>query len=207
MSWEIQGTFVESCSCEMLCPCWYGVQDLMKMDRGWCATPLLVRIESGNCDGVDVAGLDVIIGEFFPGPTLFDAGGTARLYFGPSSTPDQRAALEPVLHGERGGPMAVLAGLMERWLPTEVTGIEVVEDGGTITATVPAHGGVRSIQLRNEAGRPMTMANVGFTDALEFEGSVAVLAPSAGTSWSDPDLPESFDCKSGAVGKIHWHGD
>ena len=88
-----------------------------------------------------------------------------------------------------------------------VTDIEVSHDGDTITASVPAYGGVKSTQLRNETGSQMTMSNVGFTDALGFEGSTAVLAPSAGTSWSDPDLPESFECKSGAVGKIRWSWD
>ena len=207
MSWNINGTFVETCSCEMLCPCWYGVQDLMKMDQGWCASPLLVRIDSGTCDGVDVGGLDVIVGAFFRGPTLFDAGGTARLYFDPSSTEGQRSALEPILHGRRGGAMEVLGGLVANWLPTEVTDIEVVEEGKTITASVPAYGNVQSTQMLNEAGLEMTMSNVGFTDGLEFENSTAVLAPSAGTSWSDPAMPQSWECMSGAVGKIRWNGD
>ena len=34
MSWSISGEFVESCSCNMLCPCWYGVKELMVMDEG-----------------------------------------------------------------------------------------------------------------------------------------------------------------------------
>jgi hypothetical protein len=191
----------------MLCPCWYGVPELMKMDQGWCASPLLIRIESGNCDGVDVGGLNVIVGTFFPGPTLFDGAGTARLYFDPSTTEGQRAALQPVLQGQRGGPMSVVAGLTSTWLDAVITEIQVSENGDTVTASVPGYGGVKSSQLRNEAGIQMTMSNVGFTDALEFEGSTAVLAPSAGTSWSDPELPESFECKSGAVGKIHWSGD
>ncbi len=206
MGWELQGTLVESCSCEMLCPCWFGVQELMKMDQGWCASPLLVRIDSGDCDGVDVGGLDVIVGTFFPGPTMFDGGGTARLYFDSSTSAAQRAALEPVLQGRRGGPMAVLGGFMSSWLDTVVTAIDVAEDGDTVTASVPAFGGVQSTQLRNEAGTQMTLSNVGFTDALEFEGSTAVLAPSAST-WADPDLPESFQTVSGVVGKIHWSGD
>ncbi len=48
MAWTIKGEFVEACSCNMLCPCWYGVQDLMIMDQGWCASPWLVRVEEGE---------------------------------------------------------------------------------------------------------------------------------------------------------------
>jgi hypothetical protein len=208
MSWELRGTFVESCSCEMLCPCWFGVQELMKMDQGYCASELLIRVDSGRCDDVEIGPATVVIGVYFPGPTLFDGGGTARLHFDASTPEDQRRALEPVLQGGRGGPMAVLASLIGSWLPSEVTSIELREEGDVLTATVAGRGQLRSSRLRNEGGHPMTMSNVGFTDALQFEGSTAVLAPSAGTSWSDPDLPvTSFECKSGAVGTIHWRGE
>jgi hypothetical protein len=44
MAWNLKGQLVESCSCNMFCPCWFGVQDLMIMDQGWCAGVLGFRI-------------------------------------------------------------------------------------------------------------------------------------------------------------------
>ena len=35
MAWNLRAQVIESCSCNMLCPCWFGVTDLMVMDRGW----------------------------------------------------------------------------------------------------------------------------------------------------------------------------
>src|SRR5688572_3869646 len=29
MPWTLSGEMIETCSCNMLCPCWYGVQELM----------------------------------------------------------------------------------------------------------------------------------------------------------------------------------
>jgi hypothetical protein len=29
MAWNLTAEFTETCSCNMLCPCWYGVKELM----------------------------------------------------------------------------------------------------------------------------------------------------------------------------------
>jgi len=207
MGWSIRGTFVETCSCNMLCPCWYAVPELMVMDQGWCSTALLVRIDEGDVDGVDLSNTDVVMGLHFPGPTLFDGNATARIYLDESTTPEQREALESIFKGERGGAMAVTAGLTSTWLDTVVGPVEVSEEGDVVNATVGSTGKIRSERLRNEGGDVMTMEGTGFSLALEFDDARAELAPSAGTEWSDPDLPVNFSNKSGAVGKINWSGD
>ena len=134
MSWHLKAELIESCSCDMLCPCWFGTEELMIMDQGWCASPLLFRIQKGASDGVTLDGCVLVVAADYPGPTLFDGKGTGRLYIDEKSTPDQRQALETIFHGERGGPMAILAGLIDNWLPTQFTTIEVQEEGDTVTA-------------------------------------------------------------------------
>jgi hypothetical protein len=34
MTWNLNGKMIESCSCNMLCPCWFGIKELMIMDNG-----------------------------------------------------------------------------------------------------------------------------------------------------------------------------
>jgi hypothetical protein len=206
MPWTVSGEMIETCSCNMLCPCWYGVQDLMVMDQGWCASPILFRLRDGTADGVNLSGLTFALALFFPGPTLYDGHATARLYLEETATADQRSALEPIMQGKRGGPMQILAGLITTWLPTQTTSITVQETNGTIQATVGRVGQIHSQRLKNEAGQPMTMQNVGFAVALQFDRQAAELAPSAGTRWSDPDLPRQWESKSGAVGTFTWSG-
>jgi hypothetical protein len=43
MAWNMTAQMIETCSCNMLYPCWYGVKELMVMDRGWCASAILFR--------------------------------------------------------------------------------------------------------------------------------------------------------------------
>ena len=206
MPWTLSGEMIETCSCNMLCPCWYGVQELMVMDQGWCASPILFRLRAGTADGVNLSGLTLALALFFPGPTLYDGNATARLYLEDTASAEQRSALEPIMQGKRGGPMQMLAGLIATWLPTQTTPITVQEANGTIQATVGRVGQIHSQRLKNEAGQPMTMQNVGFAVALQFDQQRAELAPSAGTRWSDPELPRQWESKSGAVGTFTWSG-
>jgi hypothetical protein len=204
MSWSISGEFVESCSCNMLCPCWYGVKELMVMDEGWCASPWLIRINQGQSHDVDLSGCNVVLAMFFPGPTLLDGDGTGRLYLDHQNSEKQRQELESIFTGRRGGPMEVPDALLSCWLPTRTTGIKVTELDGGVTATVGDYGKIVSRRLTNEHGDQVTMKNAGFAVVWQFADKTAELAPSHGSVWSDPDLPVSWSGKSGAVGQINW---
>ena len=204
MAWNATGEMIETCSCNMLCPCWYGVKELMIMDQGWCATAFLFRIREGNVDGVDLGGCEVVVALHFPGPTLFDANGTARIYVDDRTSDAQQQALETVFQAQHGGPMEVPVSLISTWLPTRRGRIEVTEHNGEVRATVDGVGEIVSTRLLNEAGDQMTMQNAGFILAFQFRDNTAELAPSDGSTWNDPELPEAYQCKSGAVGQFAW---
>jgi hypothetical protein len=206
MPWTLSGEMIETCSCNMLCPCWYGVQALMVMDQGWCASPILFRLRDGTADGVGLGGLTFALALFFPGPTLYDGNATARLYLDEGVSAAQWSALEPIMQGQRGGPMQILAALITTWLPTATAPITVQETNGAIQATVGTVGQIHSQRLKNEAGQTMTMQHAGFAVALQFDRQTAELAPSAGTRWADPDLPQQWESRSGAVGTFTWSG-
>ena len=207
MAWNVTAEMVETCSCNMLCPCWFGVPELMVMDQGWCASAWLFRVRQGSSDGVSLGGNTFAVALDFPGPTLFDGNGTARMYFDEATTsPDQRRELEAIFQGKKGGPMEIIGGLVSNWLPTQLARVEVQEEDGTLTANVGNFGQVKSSRMKNEAGQQMTMQNTGFTTALQFDDQIGQLAPSGGTRWSDPDMPRAFETKSGVVATFNWSG-
>lgn len=206
MAWNITSQFLEACSCNVLCPCWYGVQELMVMDQGWCDSIWLFRVGEGNSEGVDLSGRTIAAALAFPGPTLFDGNGTARLYIDDAATDDQRRELEAIFHGEKGGPLEIIAGLVTKWLPTKSPKIEVQEQNGTLTADVAGFGVLNSQRMTNETGQPTTMANTGFTTAFQFDNLTAQLAPSGGSRWTDPDMPRSIETRSGVVANFTWSG-
>jgi hypothetical protein len=204
MSWTIKGEFIEACSCNMLCPCWYGVQELMIMDQGWCASPWLIRIEKGESNGVDISGCNLALVSFFPGPTLFDGEGTGRVYLDKNNSDDQRRELEAIFTATRGGPLDVIGSLVSTWLSTIVTDISVSEKNGTISADIGDFGSIVSTRMVNEEGKTVALHDAGFALIWNFENNIAEMAPSDGTNWHDPDFPVAWEGKSGAVGHFSW---
>jgi hypothetical protein len=188
----------------MLCPCWYGVEELMVMDKGWCASPWLIRIAEGESNGIDISGCNVVLVTFFPGPTLFSGDGTGRVYLDSGTTDEQRRELEAIFSAKRGGPVEVIGALVSRWLPVQITDIEVTEDSGAIKVSVGDFGSIVSKRMVNEAGDTVTLKNAGFALVWKFNDNVAEMAPSDGTAWHDPDLPMAFEGRSGAVGQFTW---
>jgi hypothetical protein len=203
MAWNVKGQLVESCSCNMFCPCWFGVQDLMIMDQGWCSGLLGIRIREGSADGLSLDGRTVMIGIDFPGPTLFDADATARVFIDDGADADQQRELEPIMQGSKGGPMENIAPLVSTWLPTRTAQIEVDDAGDSITITASGTGALRSQLLRDPAGTAFTLRGGGFVAGLGME--VADLAPTS-SEWADADMPKRFETKSGARGEIDWSG-
>jgi hypothetical protein len=206
MAWNLSGELIETCSCNMLCPCWFGQADLMLMDQGWCATSLLLRVREGSFDGTDLAGQDAVLGLHFPGPTLFDANATGRVYVNDRASDGQQAAIETILQGGSGGGMAVPASLVSTWLPTKRAAISIRESEDGLKATIGGIGELSSRRLVNDLGHKMTLQNAAFSVAFQLEGHVGDLAPSDGTSWQDPDMPMPWQGRSGVVGQVSWSG-
>lgn len=203
MAWRFRAHMIETCSCNMLCPCWFGVQELMVMDQGYCTGANALRIQEGESDGVSLAGRTVVLAPYFPGPTLFDGNGTARLYFDDGTRPEQARELEAIFQGKRGGPMEALSPLISKWLPTQTAKIDIAEEGDAITITVGDAGRVESRAVRDAEGNGFTLQGGGFVAA--FRMDEAELAPSS-SRWSDPEMPRAFETKSGARGMVTWSG-
>jgi hypothetical protein len=200
MAWRLTGQLIESCSCNMFCPCWFAVQDLMIMDKGWCASALAFRTRDGSSDGVALGGRTVVLALDFPGPTLFDGNGTARLYIDEKASADQRRELEAICSGQKGGPMAAIAPLVAKWLPARSAKIDVADEGETISVTVADAGRLESRRLLDAQGQGFTLRGGGFLSALGMEQ--VDLAPSR-SRWTDGELRQ-FDTKSGARGQFAW---
>jgi hypothetical protein len=200
MPWRLTGQLIESCSCNMFCPCWFTVQELMIMDQGWCASAIAFRTRDGDSNGITLGGRTVVFAVDFPGPTLFDGNATARLYIDEGASADQRRELEAICSGQKGGPMAAIAPLVATWLPARSARIDVADKCDAITVTVGGGGKVESRLLRDPQGQGFTLRGGGFVSALGLEE--VQLAPS-GSRWTDPEL-RRFETKSGARGEFSW---
>jgi hypothetical protein len=103
VTWRIRGSYFESCNCDPICPCRrVDGQPGGRSTHGVCMGVLSWIIEEGEVDGVDVGGLPVALACSYSD----DEEGspwTWVLYLSADASADQRAGLESIYTGRRGG--------------------------------------------------------------------------------------------------------
>ena len=57
MSWKLEGSYFETCSCNVVCPCTASLAFGATLDR--CKVTLVFNIKNGEIEGTDVSGLTV----------------------------------------------------------------------------------------------------------------------------------------------------
>jgi len=128
VSWNLKGTYFETCSCDLMCPC------NMSFDHGatydYCRVTLVFNITEGEIEGTDVAGLKVAVIADTP-KVMTEGNWKLGMFVDENASDEQMEKLAGVLSGQMGGPMAGLAPLVGEVLGVERAPIDVVEDGLT----------------------------------------------------------------------------
>ena len=126
MSWSIKGAYVETCSCEVICPCYASFDHGATYD--FCRITLVFDIREGEVDGTDVAGLKVAAIADTP-KVMNDGNWRLGLFVDGRATEEQMGKLVDVFSGQLGGPMAGLVPLVGEILGVQRASIEVEHDG------------------------------------------------------------------------------
>lgn len=124
MSYKIEGSLLEVCTCNVLCPCWVGEDP----DGGTCDGTLSWHVDKGNVNGVDVSGRTIAMLCHIPG-NILQGDWNVRVYLDDKCTDAQRDALLDVWTGKLGGPIADMAKLVGRVDSVEKVPIQFVVDG------------------------------------------------------------------------------
>jgi hypothetical protein len=126
MAWKLEGSYFESCSCEVVCPCTASLALGADYDR--CRVTLVFHVEDGEVEGVDVGGLTVAAVGDSP-KVMTDGGWRIGVFIDAAASDEQAEKLGAVFSGALGGPMEALGGLIGENLGVERAPIEVVNDG------------------------------------------------------------------------------
>jgi hypothetical protein len=126
MSWSLKGSYVETCSCDLICPC------NATFDHGatydYCRVVLAFNIREGEVDGTDISGLKVAAIADTP-KVMTEGNWRLGVFIDEQATDEQAEKLVGVFTGQLGGPMAALGPLVGEMLGVERAAIEVDDDG------------------------------------------------------------------------------
>src|SRR3954465_6045928 len=126
MSWNLRGSYAETCSCELMCPC------NMSLDHGatydFCRVVLAFDIQEGQVDGTDVVGRRGV-GTADTTKVMTEGNWKLGMVVDDQATDEQFDKLVKVFTGQLGGPMAGLAPLVGEMVGVERVPIEFSGEG------------------------------------------------------------------------------
>jgi hypothetical protein len=160
MAWSLSGNYVETCSCELMCPCNLSFNHGATYD--FCRVVLAFDIREGEVDGTDVGGLKVVAIADTP-KVMTEGNWRLGVFIDDQASDEQAEKLVGVFSGQFGGPMAALAPLVGEMLGVERARIEVDHDG--LRHRVQAGDAIDFeiediVPFGSETGEPVRFANM-----------------------------------------------
>src|SRR5260221_7329343 len=126
MSWKLEGSYFETCSCDVVCPCTASLALGAAHDR--CKVVLVFNVSNGDVEGVDVGGLTVAAVADSP-KVMTDGNWRLGVFIDAAASDEQAVKLGAVFSGALGGPMEALGPLVGENLGLERAQMEVRENG------------------------------------------------------------------------------
>ena len=173
MAWNLKGTYFETCSCDLMCPC------NMSFDHGatydYCRVTLVFNITEGEIEGTDVGGLKVAAIADTP-KVMTEGNWKLGMFIDEQASDEQMEKLIAVFGGQKGGPMETLAPLVGEMVGVERAPIEIVEDGLNHSVRI---GSAIDFEIEDivpfgiETGEPVRLTGMFHPVASEFNAAEA----------------------------------
>lgn len=160
MSWNLEGSYFESCSCDAPCPC--TASFALGADLDYCRALLTFNVSSGDVEGVDVSGVGIAMIVDSP-KVMSDGGWKVGLLVDESASDEQVEAIGRVFSGQLGGPPAALGPLLGEFLGVERAPIRFEENGLRHAITIGDTVDVEVedvVSFGNESGTPARLENI-----------------------------------------------
>lgn len=126
MSWKLEGSYFETCTCDLVCPC--SASFSLGATHDYCKVTLVFNVKQGDVEGADVSGLAAAAVVQTP-KVMTDGDWKLGLFIDSAASDEQAGKLGAVFSGALGGPMAALAPLIGEMLGVRRAPITIDETG------------------------------------------------------------------------------
>lgn len=158
MTYQLEGSLLEVCTCNAICPCWVGEDP----DGGSCKGTIAYRIDSGTIDGVDVSNLTLGLLADIPGNAM--AGNwKVAIFVDDRATSEQEDALLSAFTGKQGGALADVAQLVGDVVAIERAKIDVDVNEGNGSMQIGNAMSAEMKGLKGSNGKPTKLYDAMFS--------------------------------------------
>lgn len=144
MAWSLEGQLFETCNCDIVCPC--SAYPFAGADYDRCLSVYGLRIDSGQIEGVDVAGTIMVLAWDIP-KYFLEGNWRVGVLVDAAASDEQAAKLTAFFTGTLGGPVAALSGLIGENLGVQRVPMQYSVQSGTRVLTVGNQGRLAITEL------------------------------------------------------------
>jgi len=185
MAYDLEGTLLEVCTCNVLCPCWIGEDP----DGGTCDGIVGYHVDRGTVDGVDVSGRSFVLLAHIPGNVL-KGNWRAVVYVDDKASSQQKEALLNAFTGKLGGPLADQAQLIGEVVAVESVPIDFRVEKGKGTLKI---GSVVDAEMAPYTGPTGQVTTLNESIFSTIQGSPAYVAKASKYRANVPQLGFDID--------------
>ncbi len=198
-SWWAKGLLFENCNCQLLCPGHLSFKQLCAHER--CLGIWAMAFEDGRFDATPLGGLNAAV--LFDTPQHMISGNwTTALVVDARADEAQRKALETILHGQAGGPWAVLGRFVGKRLDSRALPIQLEDAGRRKRMWVD---GLFDTSIEAIRGKDKTQEAVLANVFNQIHDPTQVLALGK-TRCTDPRIPFVTDDTHALYSQFSWRG-
>lgn len=158
VNWQVRGHYMETCSCDYLCPCI--TTGLMgRPTKGSCTVGLVFHVEQGGYGDVSLNDLNFAVLALTPGP-MGEGNWSVGVVTDDRASAQQQQALIGIATGQAGGPMAGLGPLITDFRGVEAHPIQFQRNGARVSVSIPGVLEQTAEGVPGPSGEPMYLDNV-----------------------------------------------
>ncbi|MEO7006754.1 MAG: DUF1326 domain-containing protein [Terrimesophilobacter sp.] len=198
MSWNVSGSYFESCNCDTVCPCIF----LGAPTIGECTALVGWHIDDGDQDGLLLNGLNVALSVHSLGH-MVETPWRVALYLDDRGSAEQQGALGSIFSGALGGHPAVLASHIGEVLGVASAPISFEGAGASRSMRVGDVADVAVTAIGGQGGARVTIANHPLAIA---PGQEIVVAKSDHLRFADHGFEWEMSQKNGLFSPFAYQG-
>jgi hypothetical protein len=196
--WSLQGSYFETCNCEVGCPCVF----LSPPSYGDCTVLVAWHVESGNLGKVNLNGLNVALAAHSPGH-MMKVKWEAALYLDSKANDAQKGALTQIFGGQAGGHPAVLGSFIGKVLGVSSVEFNYSANGKKRSLKIPNIAEAEIMAIQGQGGSEVTIANHPLAVS---PGESAVVSKSTKLSYHDHGMNWQVLEKNGFYAPFSYRG-
>ncbi|MBI4548666.1 MAG: DUF1326 domain-containing protein [Ignavibacteriae bacterium] len=193
--WNLKASYIEACSCELFCPCYFNTHP----DKEFCKFNMGVKIEKGNYGKVKLDGMKVWIAGDLGGDWSKGEMKTAIFTFEPSATQEQvNAAMKvfPQIYPAKWGSVVASDRAPIEWKIGGKTATAKLGDGTNGSVDL-------AVVTGNDGKTPVVIKNLTYWGAKKNNGFVMAKSKH---HYKGHDLDYSFEDANGFLIDIESSG-